>query len=85
MLVEAARELGMDADDVRRRLASDVDVERVSAEAESAQRAGINGVPFFIIGGKVAISGAQAPEDLADAIARVAAEAGSAEAVVATG
>ena len=34
--------------------------------------AGIEGVPCFIFDGKLAVSGAQAPEYLAEAIARVA-------------
>ena len=36
--------------------------------------AGINGVPCFILGGVFAVSGAQSPEYLADAIERAAAE-----------
>ena len=74
VLVGAARNCGMDADRVRQRLASEEDVENVSREAESAKTAGIEGVPCFILGGIVAISGAQAPEYLADAIERAAAE-----------
>ena len=66
MLVAAGRDCGMDAVEVRRRLASDMDVEAVSAEAESAKAAGIDGVPCFILGGMFAVSGAQAPEYLAD-------------------
>jgi len=74
VLVGAARDCGMDADRVRQRLASEEDVENVSREAESAKTAGIEGVPCFIVGGIVAVSGAQAPEYLADAIERAAAE-----------
>jgi len=74
VLVGAARDCGMDADRVRQRLASDEDVENVSREAESARAAGIEGVPCFILGGIFAVSGAQAPEYLADAIVRAAAE-----------
>jgi predicted DsbA family dithiol-disulfide isomerase len=74
VLVRAAVECGMDADTVRKLLASDADVEQVSQEAEQAKEAGIDGVPCFIIGGSLAVSGAQAPEYLADAIARVAAQ-----------
>jgi predicted DsbA family dithiol-disulfide isomerase len=74
VLVGAARDCGMDADRVRARLASDEDVESITAEAESAKTAGIDGVPCFILGGMLAVSGAQSPEYLADAIARAAAE-----------
>ncbi len=71
-LVKAAAEVGLDADEVRAALASDKDVEQIEREAESAKEAGIQGVPCFIFGGKFAVSGAQAPEDLAEAIERVA-------------
>lgn len=79
VLVAAARDGGMDADRVRQRLAGEEDVESVSAEAESARAAGIEGVPCFILGGIFAVSGAQAPEHLADAIERTAAELGKRE------
>jgi predicted DsbA family dithiol-disulfide isomerase len=35
-----------------------------------ARTMGISGVPFFIFGGKTALSGAQEPEALLDAIAQ---------------
>jgi predicted DsbA family dithiol-disulfide isomerase len=69
VLAGAARDCGMDADLTRRRLASDDDVDTVSADAAAARSAGIDGVPCFILGGVFAISGAQTPDMLADAIA----------------
>ena len=72
VLVQAARDVGLDPEDVREALASDQDVAHVAQEAQSAKDAGIDGVPCFIFGGKFAVSGAQAPEYLAEAIARVA-------------
>jgi predicted DsbA family dithiol-disulfide isomerase len=74
VLVQAARDCGMDGERVRARLASDEDVEAITAEAESAKNAGIDGVPCFILGGIFAVSGAQSPEYLADAMERAAAE-----------
>jgi predicted DsbA family dithiol-disulfide isomerase len=74
VLVEAAAECGLDADLVRRRLAGDDDVARVEREADAAKEAGIDGVPCFIFGGLVAVSGAQAPEQLAQAMERAAGE-----------
>jgi predicted DsbA family dithiol-disulfide isomerase len=74
VLVGAARDGGMDADAVRARLAGDRDVEFVSAEAERAKEAGIDGVPRFIFGGVLAVSGAQAPENLANAMTQAVAE-----------
>ena len=79
-LVKAAAEVGLNADEVRAGLASDKDVEAIEQEAQSAKNAGIEGVPCFIFGGKFAVSGAQAPEYLAQAIERMASgEADAAE------
>ncbi len=78
-LVQAAADIGLDAEDVRAALASDQDVAQIEGEVQAAKEAGIEGVPMFIFGGKFAVSGAQAPEYLAEAIARVA-QAGSAAA-----
>lgn len=73
-LVQAAVDCGFDAAQVRADLDSDKDVAAVTREAESAKEAGIEGVPCYIFGGMLAVSGAQAPEYLADAIQRVADE-----------
>jgi predicted DsbA family dithiol-disulfide isomerase len=78
-LVAAAAAVGLPADDIRAALASDEDVAEVEQEAQSAKAAGIEGVPCFIFGGKFAVSGAQAPEYLADAIDRMAAARDAAE------
>lgn len=72
VLVQAAADVGLDPEDVRAALESDQDVADVEREAVSAKEAGIEGVPCFILDGKFAVSGAQAPEDLAEAIERVA-------------
>src|SRR5262245_35782178 len=74
VLVRAAADCGLDPDLVRQRLAGDTDVPRVEREAESAKEAGIEGVPCFIFGGLMAVSGAQAPQYLAQAIERAANE-----------
>jgi predicted DsbA family dithiol-disulfide isomerase len=74
VLVAAAADCGLDAEDVRRRLATEEDVARIEAEANSAKEAGIEGVPFFILGGLLAVSGAQPPDHLAQAIERVSDE-----------
>jgi predicted DsbA family dithiol-disulfide isomerase len=71
-LIRAAAECGMDGDLVRRLLASDADVDRIEGEAESAKEAGIDGVPCFIFGGSVIVTGAQSPEYLSNALRRVA-------------
>jgi predicted DsbA family dithiol-disulfide isomerase len=71
-LVQAAVAVGLDAETVREGLASDQDVAAIEQEALSAKEAGIEGVPSFIFGGKFAVSGAQSPEYLAEAIDRMA-------------
>jgi predicted DsbA family dithiol-disulfide isomerase len=72
VLVKAAGDIGLDAERVRESLASDEDVAAVEGEAQSAKDAGIRGVPMFIFGGKFAVSGAQTPDYLAQAIGRAA-------------
>lgn len=75
VLVKAADDCGLDANQVREMLATDQDVEEITKAAEAASNAGIQGVPFFIIGGKFGVSGAQSPEHLAAAIEQAAREA----------
>ena len=72
VLVQAAADIGLDPEDIAAALNSDQDVAEITREAESAKSAGIEGVPCFIFGGKFAVSGAQAPEYLAEAIQRIA-------------
>jgi predicted DsbA family dithiol-disulfide isomerase len=72
VLVQAAKDCGMDGDLVRRRLGSDDDVEAIESEANAAKDAGIEGVPTFIFDSSLAISGAQPPDYLATAITRIA-------------
>lgn len=79
-LVKAAADVGLNADTVRADLAGDKDVETIEQDAQWAKDAGIQGVPCFIFGGKFAVSGAQEPEYLAQAIERMASgEADAAE------
>ena len=72
VLAQAAADVGLDSEQVREALAGDQDVEQITREVEAAKEAGIQGVPMFIFGGKFAVSGAQAPEYLAEAIERAA-------------
>jgi predicted DsbA family dithiol-disulfide isomerase len=74
VLVQAAADVGLDADDVRKRLATDEDVARVSGQAREAADKGISGVPTYVFAQKYAVSGAQPPEQLARAIRQVSAE-----------
>ncbi|RWC56665.1 DsbA family protein [Mesorhizobium sp.] len=73
VLVEAARDAGMDASVVETLLPTDADVEAVRTEIATASRMGITGVPCFLLEGKYAVMGAQDADTLADAIRQVAA------------
>ena len=74
VLVQAAADCGLPADDVRARLATDEDVALISAQAQEASDKGISGVPTFVFAQKYAVSGAQAADLLARAIREVSAE-----------
>ncbi|GLH79284.1 DSBA oxidoreductase [Bradyrhizobium sp. SSBR45G] len=74
VLVQAAADCGLDAQVVRKMLATDEDVARVSAQAEEAAEKGISGVPTYVFAQKYAVSGAQDPQMLARAIRQVSAE-----------
>jgi predicted DsbA family dithiol-disulfide isomerase len=74
VLVQAASEIGLDADAIRARLATDEDVELISAQAQEASDKGISGVPTYVFIDKYAVSGAQEPALLARAIRKLSAE-----------
>ena len=78
VLVQAAADVGLDAETVRAALDSDKDVAEVERRRFQPKKAGIEGVLLYFAG-KFAISGAQAPEELAEAIARLAQSANAAE------
>ncbi len=72
LLAQAAGDCGLDAGAIRARLSTDTDVAGVKDEIVAAQRVGVTGVPFFILGGRFAVSGAQPAEQLAMAIEKAA-------------
>jgi predicted DsbA family dithiol-disulfide isomerase len=74
VLVQAAADCGLDADEIRRRLGTDEDVALISAQAKDAADKGISGVPTFVFAQKYAVSGAQDAEKLARAIRQISAE-----------
>jgi predicted DsbA family dithiol-disulfide isomerase len=63
VLVRLASEAGLATEEVRAVLASDRYAREVREDEETAQRLGIHGVPFFVLAGKYAFSGAQ-PADV---------------------
>ena len=70
LLVSVADEFDLDGSLVRRLLEDGTDVGSVREEIATAARMGVSGVPFFIFGGKVAVSGAQPEAVMAEAIRR---------------
>lgn len=60
-LVSIAAACGLDAATIRAQLQTDDGLAQVLAEAEWARAQGISGVPFFIVNGRYAFSGAQPP------------------------
>ena len=69
-LVRLAEAAGYDPTDARTFLDSDELKDAIADADLRARSMGISGVPFFIFGGKTALSGAQEPEALLDAIAQ---------------
>ena len=67
VLLQAAHDVGLDAQKLEPLLESDLDIENVREEIAYLQRIGVTGVPCFIFEETMAVSGAQPPETLAAA------------------
>lgn len=67
-LVEIAGSLGIDTDEARKVLTSEEFDDEVKQDFSEAKSHGISGVPFFILNGKYAVSGAQPTEFFAGAL-----------------
>ena len=63
------REAGLDATEARETLESERYVDAVARDLDEARSLGVTGVPFFVIDGRYGISGAQATEVFARALA----------------
>jgi predicted DsbA family dithiol-disulfide isomerase len=72
VLVAIAAECGLNADATRAVLSERATLELIAAQDASAREQGISGVPYFIFNQKVALSGAQPPDVLLDAMERSA-------------
>jgi predicted DsbA family dithiol-disulfide isomerase len=70
VLIDIARQSGMDAAIVGNLLEGDADKEAVEADIGQARSLGVSGVPFFILDQKIGLSGAQPPEVMRAAIRR---------------
>ena len=84
-LVKIGGELGLGEEETRAMLAGDAYVLEVRADEEEAARLGIRGVPFFVVGEKYAVSGAQTAEVLRQVLDKVSREQGSADGVQSSG
>jgi len=74
-LVAITQQLGFDEQDTRDKLADAELRETVIGLEAHAQRVGVTGVPYFIVGGKLAVSGAQTPEVWTQVFQQLAREA----------
>ncbi len=73
-LERLATEAGLPAEDVRAVLSSDAYTKEVRADEQEARELSINGVPFFVIDERFAVSGAQPAELLLGALKRAFAD-----------
>jgi predicted DsbA family dithiol-disulfide isomerase len=71
VLRELAVEAGLDPAEVDDVLSSDAYLDRVHASTAEAQSVGINGIPAFVLGGRLLILGAQPREVFEQAIAQL--------------
>ncbi|MBY0222218.1 DsbA family oxidoreductase [Mammaliicoccus sciuri] len=76
VLVSIAQEAGLDAELTKAMLHSNDFADEVQADIEEARQIGVQGVPFFVINRKYAISGAQPIEAFVEALEKIAEEEG---------
>jgi predicted DsbA family dithiol-disulfide isomerase len=69
-LVRLVADAGVDADEARAVLRGDAYADRVREDEALASRIGIRGVPFFVLGRRFGVSGAQPSELLLEALER---------------
>jgi predicted DsbA family dithiol-disulfide isomerase len=72
VLLDIADKAGLDRSVIASLLASEADRDLIVAEIKAAQEMGVNGVPFFIFDQQYAVSGAQTPDVLANALRDIA-------------
>jgi predicted DsbA family dithiol-disulfide isomerase len=69
-LLGLAGEAGLDQAEARDVLERDAYVEAVTTDVLEARSLGVSGVPFFVLGGRYGVSGAQATEVFTEALTR---------------
>jgi predicted DsbA family dithiol-disulfide isomerase len=67
-LIKTGASIGLDESDVRELITSDAFTKEVRQDEMQAQSLGINGVPFFVLNNKYAVSGAQSTETFSDVL-----------------
>ena len=73
VLAKLAEGAGLDPEDVHQVLESDDYTADVRQDEEQARQLGINGVPFFVLDGRLGVSGAQSIDVFTEALRRAAA------------
>ncbi|KAJ5171757.1 hypothetical protein N7492_004350 [Penicillium capsulatum] len=71
VLLDAAVNAGLDRDEVQKLLDSDAGGAEVDAEAQTASRRLVTGVPYFTVQGRYAVEGADEPETFLEIFERV--------------
>jgi predicted DsbA family dithiol-disulfide isomerase len=72
-LGKIAATAGLDPGDVQQVLDGDDYADDVHADEDQARQLGIGGVPFFVLDGRLGVSGAQATETFTEALRQAAA------------
>lgn len=73
-LADIAQQAGMNRDEVAAYLASDTDRTLIEEQDRRARAIGVEGVPFFIFNQRLALSGAQPPEVILEAMEKACEE-----------
>jgi predicted DsbA family dithiol-disulfide isomerase len=74
VLLQIAKQLDIDHDDLSVQLQSKAGLEQVEGDFEFASKVGITGVPFFIVNNKYALTGAQPASTFLQVLEQVAVE-----------
>ena len=72
VLLDISEQCGLQRKVIENLLESDADKDTVLGEIDAAQKMGVSGVPFFILDGQYAVSGAQTPEVFVNALREIA-------------
>lgn len=68
VLVQLGVEIGLPEEEIREMLQSDLYADEVQNDKEAARQVGVQGVPFFVLNHKYAVSGAQPSDVFLDAL-----------------